>query len=413
MAEINNTQIDTSLSNDIGDEISNRYRYQWAISAITCCMLLDQSEDVQEVFCEYHEDVLIKHSNGLFTGIQIKTKKSDQPLWKASDEAILKAFAKFVILDNQYKNQFQAFKFITNHPIQSSANGQDITFLLCKIKETTDFASLNNIIKKFIKKISKKAGFAEEHTFFSLKKVSISHDFPKLRDATLRLIDTIVSIWDKASGVSYEGIRRVSSNLIDVCSHASSLANQDLLPAYLPISSSGVKKEIKERIKGKMFNKQRIYNILLQGLNETIPLSCNPNILEDIGTDNTELLRKKLSAGGFSAVSTIYAEDLRDTADYAGMQLIQKYGKEQGLEKYHELRLKVQGDAAKEFEKNKKSNEKFGLNMLSSLRDNFKNRFSSGEQLYGCSVDHLEGLAYSLTSQCKIMWSIDRPWEAE
>jgi hypothetical protein len=413
MSEIENTLINTSFSNDIGDEISSRFRYQWIISAITCCLLLDQGENVQEVFCEYYEDILIKHFDDLFTGIQIKTRESDQPFWKAGDESVIKAFAKFVTLDKQYPEQFRAFKFITNHPAQSSMNGQDINFLLNKINESIDYISLDNATKIFIRKISKKAKVVEEQSFLSLKKVSISHDFPKLRDATMRLIDTVSSVWEKSNEVSYDGIKRASINLIDACFRASSLASQDLLPAYLPVSSKQVEREIKERIAGKTFNKQHVCEILLQGLDERIPLSCDPKDLEDIRTDNTELLRKKLTAGGFSAVLTMYAEDLRNTADYAGLCLIQKYGKEQGLKKYHELRLKVHGDAAREFEKNKKDNEKFGFHMLLSLRENLKNRFSSGEQFYGCSVDHLEGLAYSLTSQCKIMWSTDRPWEIE
>ena len=413
MSENENAQIDTGLSNDIGDEISSRFRYQWIISAITCCLLLDQSEDAQEVFCEYYEDILIKHLDGLFTGLQIKTKASDQPLWKTGDESVINAFAKFITLDIQYPHQFRAFKFITNHPTQSSMNGQDIAFVLNKINESNDYISLTNTVKIFVKKLSKKTGLIEEQIFLSLKKVSINHNYPKLHDATMRLIDTISSVWDKADKISYEGIKRASINLIDECFHASSLANQDLLPAYLPVSLKAVEREIQERIAGKTFNRQRVYDVLLQGLDETIPLSCDPKDLEEIRTDNTELLRKKLTAGGFSAISTMYAEDLRNTADYAGLCLIQKYGKEQGLKKYHELRLKVQGDAAREFEKNKKDNEKFGFNMLLSLQEKLKNRFSSGEQLYGYSIEHLEGLAYSLTSQCKITWSTDRPWEVE
>jgi hypothetical protein len=90
MPEVENTQIDSALSSDVGDETSNRFRYQWVLSAIICCMLLDQAEDVKEVFCEHHEDVLVKHINGLFTGIQVKTRASDQPLWKASDEDVVK-----------------------------------------------------------------------------------------------------------------------------------------------------------------------------------------------------------------------------------------------------------------------------------------------------------------------------------
>jgi hypothetical protein len=77
------------------------------------------------------------------------------------------------------------------------------------------------------------------------------------------------------------------------------------------------------------------------------------------------------------------------------------------------LRLKVQGDAARAYEKEKKDEDPFGIDMLFSLRDNLRNRASFGDQLYGCSVEHLEGLVYSLTSQCKVIWSINRPWEVE
>ena len=50
-------------------------------------MLLDDTQDVEEVFCEHHEDVLLKHRDGLFTGHQVKTRGDDQPPWKAKDDA--------------------------------------------------------------------------------------------------------------------------------------------------------------------------------------------------------------------------------------------------------------------------------------------------------------------------------------
>lgn len=37
---------------DPGDDTARRYRYQWTYAAIVCCMLLDDTEDVAEVFCE-------------------------------------------------------------------------------------------------------------------------------------------------------------------------------------------------------------------------------------------------------------------------------------------------------------------------------------------------------------------------
>jgi hypothetical protein len=59
---------------DPGDDTANRYRYQWTYAAIVCCMLLDDTLDVTEVFCEHHEDVLSKHTDGTFSGLQIKTR---------------------------------------------------------------------------------------------------------------------------------------------------------------------------------------------------------------------------------------------------------------------------------------------------------------------------------------------------
>jgi hypothetical protein len=49
--------------------------------------------------------------------------------------------------------------------------------------------------------------------------------------------------------------------------------------------------------------------------------------------------------------------------------------------------------------------------MREDLRKRFQTRRADGEQLFDCSNDHLEGFAYSLTSQCKVQWSTERPWE--
>lgn len=40
---------------DPGDETARRYRFQYTWTAIVCCMLLDETRDVVEIFCEHHE----------------------------------------------------------------------------------------------------------------------------------------------------------------------------------------------------------------------------------------------------------------------------------------------------------------------------------------------------------------------
>ena len=157
----------------------------------------------------------------------------------------------------------------------------------------------------------------------------------------------------------------------------------------------------------------RVLAVLERGLDETTPLYCDPNDLIEPGTGDTVLLRQKLDAGGFSAVSLNAAEDLRNRADYLGLSLVQKHGRNQGLQRYGDLRARVLSDAAKAFETAKREERRFGVDMLSELRRNFNQRRANNDQLQGCSNEHLEGFAYSLTSQCKVVWSLDRPWEAE
>jgi hypothetical protein len=51
--------------------------------------------------------------------------------------------------------------------------------------------------------------------------------------------------------------------------------------------------------------------------------------------------------------------------------------------------------------------------MREDLRRRMRERRARNEQLFDCSDEHLEGVAYTLTAQCRIQWSISRPWEDE
>jgi hypothetical protein len=90
-----------------------------------------------------------------------------------------------------------------------------------------------------------------------------------------------------------------------------------------------------------------------------------------------------------------------------------KHGRDSGLQRYGHIRSLVLSDAATAFETTKGEAKPFGFEMLRDLRDRIRSRRVDGSQLYECSNEHLEGFAYSLTSECKVQWSLDRPWEDE
>ena len=86
------------------------------------------------------------------------------------------------------------------------------------------------------------------------------------------------------------------------------------------------------------------------------------------------------------------AKDLRDKAEYLGMVWTKKFGRNDGLQRYDQMRSMTLHDAAVAFEETKREGTKFGLAMLQSLRALFaRRRRESGLPLHGCSDEHLAG----------------------
>ncbi len=242
---------------------------------------------------------------------------------------------------------------------------------------------------------------------------SLGSYLPKLHDIEARLVSTLTSRWKGAEDCSYASVVRAARALANECGRASSLAHEDTLPAYIPVVSSPEDTKLATRLAGKRIDKARILDILNQGLNETALLESNPDSWPEPGRRTSDLLLKKLDAGGFYAVSLNSAKDLRDKADYLSIRWTKKYGRTSGLKRYDHIRSLVLSDSASAFEATRSEDKPFGIQMLSKLRARFEQRRQDGSQLFDCTKEHLEGFAYILTSECEVDWSLNRPWEAQ
>lgn len=402
----------TVAGGDPGDETANRYRYQWTWAAVVCRMLLDDTEDVEEIFCEHHEDVLLKHRDGWFTGHQVKTRRDDQPPWRAKDEAVLAACVRFAKLESKYPGKFRRFCFLTNHPLYSAGNGQDLPHVLQSIKDAESVANLPSIVAPWVRRVARDANVTETVAFAALSKTVAKADLPKLRDAVMRLIDAIAQCWASAADCSHDAVKRAAHALIDECGRASSLDHEQLLPAYM-IAALDDDAAMAVRIDGKRMTLARVQSILEHGRDFTATLAGDPILCVEPGEGSTELLHKKLDAGGFSAVSRNSAEDLRDKADYLGIRWTKKYGHDKGLQRYDHVRSAVLSDASRAFDATQTKADGFGPAMREDLRRRFRERRTAGDQLFDSTDDHLEGIAFSLTAQCKVVWSHARPWESQ
>ncbi len=398
---------------DPGDEIGRRYRYQWSYAAIVCCMLLDETEGVAEVFCEHHEDILTKNVDETYSGLQVKTRTLNQPVWKTSDKEVRNSCARFAKLEAQFPGQFRVFRFLTNHPLHGGGNGQDLRYVIQKIKDASSLSDLSPLVVKYLKRVAKQAQCPTETVFTALSKMDADDSLPKLADIVIRLVDTLTLVWTRSVECSYTTVVRAAHRLIEECSRASTLAHQGVLPAYLSATLNPMGTELSARLEGKRVDKSRVLEFLDAGLNETATLADDPEMCIEPGSGATALLHRKLDVGGFSAVSRNSAEDLRNKSDYLGIVWTKKHGRTIGLQRYGHVRSLVLSDAGRAFESTKNAEQQFGLRMLSKLRSRFQQRRNETNQLYDCSDEHLEGFAYSLTSECKVHWSLERPWETE
>jgi len=402
---------DTELAeDDPGDETARRYRFQYTWAAVVCCMLLDETQDAVEVFCEHHEDILLKHRDGQFSGLQVKTRESDQPVWKTSDAQVLGALGRFARLEATYPGRFRAFRFLTNHPLHVADTAQSIGYVLREVEGAEAVSDLPTPVGKLVSRIARETGVSPAIVLRALKKTTASSDLPKLNDASIRLIQTLTNCWAGAKDCSHEAVARAAQALIEECSKASTLDHLQLLAAYIVVVHQPDAAVI-ARIDGKRMTAIRVRDVLDVGISATASLSGDPARWAHPGQGSTELLMKKLSAGGFSAVSCNSAEDLRDKADYLGILWTKKFGQSQGLERYQHVRSLALSDAARAFEATKSESQVFGPAMREDLRRRFQQRRADRETVFDCSNEHLEGFAYSLTAQCKIQWSVDRPWE--
>lgn len=126
---------------DPGDATRRRIRYQDVQAACYLLALFDEDEAIIEIVCEQQEDILVKRVNGLFLGVQIKTKEDGAVPFKAGDEEMVKSLQRFIDEERDFPGQFERFVLGCNCGFwQERKNSSNLPHLLdlAKGKTRTD-----------------------------------------------------------------------------------------------------------------------------------------------------------------------------------------------------------------------------------------------------------------------------------
>jgi hypothetical protein len=391
-------------SEDVGAETGYRFTYQDSWAATLACSLLESVAEFVEIYCEHHEDVLLKRSDGKYVGVQIKTRQLSGDPWKCKDEEVLSAIGRFVTLDTNFPNHFHKFIFATNHFFyQAKKNGNNLRHVL---QQCLPSSEIPRCAKSLLSTLASRTGRTKPAIYSTLRKTECDDSLPKLKDCRKVLRESITRVYQPAQEAVAATIERAAEHLIANVRAASSLRHQDTLPAYLNTLSNGQQIEATNRINGKRFCASSLRVLLETQFNSTATLVPAPGPSYSEAESKTRL-EMKLNRGGFSVVSVNLAKDFAASALHRFVEWREKFGEVEALRRYNHLKILVLKDCASAYEDNRSDTDDFGRAMLASLRANLK--MIESRNVFECSPEHLEGCAYELTSACKVWWS--KPFE--
>jgi len=356
------------------------------------------------LFCEHHEDILLKRKDGRYHCLQIKTKEGVANPWKSDDVTVVAALAKFAKLEASHGAEISHFTFGTNHPFfQATKNGKNLPFLLESIRGVASMTEAPTIVQRYVKKIASTGDVSIDAAWRTLKKTLARDDLPKLTDIGARVREEIIRNHQPAQDCVPAQISRAGNDLRNAMHSAASLNHLEDIALYLAIGAPP-EEALQQRIDGKRFTRSRIETILNGSLTLNALLEPEPNGTELTKEAAHDRLRRKLEAGGLSVVTINLAIDLRAAALHSLFEWRAKFGEKEALRRYEHLKTLVLKDCASAHEETKNAEAGFGRQMLDRLRHHLQQRVGTPDTR-DLSQDHLEGYAYELTGACRVWWS--------
>lgn len=423
---------------DPGDDVQRRFRYQAKKAAMLALSLLDDEAEVQEVYCEHHEDILVRKKNHRLIGYQVKTKFDDADPHKAIDEEIVRSIRRFVELERQYGKYFDRYVIGSNAGFW---NGGPTTSSLPYILNLVKEAKGGNLPAKalsFLKKIFPKPKKQRvrnppetgkvnksnarvpsentspdpekdwkqtiEHGKTVLEKLSIE-TLPSMRDMRGVLIGMLPSLPEIGNRLYFE-LGKIADDLIAETLRAGALAEETARDGYLAVFNNPASIKDNAILAGKCITKEKLAQVLLDALPIVPTLRTKePLSVEDL-PNTMSILKLKMDAGSLSIDNIALAKDLMSSTELLLTQWLHRYGKKVADARYQHLRTLVRTECQEAFDHTQTQDRCFGREMLEEIRRRLRSRHSENPNtLFGISYEHLIGMVGILTEDCTIWWS--------
>lgn len=414
--QIINSPENTLSTNDPGDDTQMRYRYQAGYAALVSLGLLDESLEYEEVFCEHHEDTLIKHGNQ-FIGVQVKTKETGKEPFKSNDNQITNTIKRFVEQYVNFPNFYVRFVIATNYGFW--AQDKDNTKNLYKMLEVAKEAKRNPISKKhrelksYIRIISDlvNAGgevstiVTEEQVLDVLCIIELQENLPKFEDLESRVARSIQQHYD-IGDAGFTDLLLAAKALINKTFEAASLEYLSPKQAYFALCNNPLKERTNGIIDGKRIDREIVETILSANLSFHVLLRSTRKISISELPAGMDILEIKMAKGDISVENINLLKDQKFSSEYLLAQWLGKHGSQKAEKQFTHVSSIVRSECAEARDISMNGSQAYGTKMLIEVRKRLRERYSYDPGLFlGCQYEHLLGMAGILTEMCEIWWS--------
>lgn len=401
---------ETLDKDDPGDDVQLRFRYQHSFAAIQCLRLLSPAGDLAAVYCENHEDVLLRKLTGKYDAVQVKTRKFKAEPFRADDEAVRKSIARFAFLEGKFPGWFDTFHFVTNHGFwDKTADDRCLPYLLGKIKERGGLKHLpkTNMLRKFVSTICETYGCEEVAVVSAILKLSLCGRESDLEHTYRDLLDAIGQQRDYRHR-PLTTISRIADNLIYMVYQASSKKTAGAaMDIYALVRDYDAQRD-KLVLAGKTITAERVEELIANSLADTaenllVSSGCIPDTSLPPGYD---VMTEKMSAGGLELDRVNRVKDYKASLEALYIRWGHKNGVDVANERLQHIKTMVLDDCVEAKIANERSSELYASAMYVDLRARLEARTKRNDlPLFGCSMEHLLGAAGALTEECKVWWS--------
>lgn len=393
---------------DRGDDTQARFRYQNSCACFISINMLNDDCSYKEVFCEHHEDILLKLRDGKYAGIQIKTREADLGPLSTKDESVINSLRRFVRLENKFPKQFSYYIISSNVGFAKSDSNGVREFITAASEgkiDTNKRSNFSSLIKDIAKDVSTelKKEISCENVLNVIGKVKIRGEMPQISDIEDKIISTLSQNKDLAS-TFIRVLKKIVDDIILLHYRASSLKINDLAYEYYVFENKEDAQKEALIIESKKITKDNIASIISKNIsNQNLIKPSTVKSSLDF-TPSTIKLEKKLDAGDINIENI----NLMKEDKYAFETLMtERYYKDEAnaINEYNHLRHIMASECQDSYDRYDK-NSVFGMNMLIDIKDRIKDRLKINKNTFlECTPEHLLGLVAILTEECQVWWS--------